>query len=143
MEGLPNRVAPSIDRSSVEFDQTVLKEVISDRPPTVGRSTCAPVVKTRESLDIELATEFFALSQLGQRVVIMDEVHKATPQREAGLASRIEVRDRPAAKFYGGTRVGVEQELRSYLVFCNSQPELARHFWFPGSITLKVSIVSN
>lgn len=112
MEGLPKRVAPSIDRSSVEFDQTVLKEVISDRPPTVGRSTCAPVGKTRESLDVELATEFLALSQLGQRVV-MDEVHKATPQREAGS----EVRDRPAA--------------------------MARHFWFPGSITWKVSIVSN
>ena len=36
---------------------------------------------------IEVATEFFAVKKLGQRLVVLDEMHKATPNGETALAS--------------------------------------------------------
>lgn len=40
----------------------------------------------REKIEIEIATEFYAVGKIGREVIVMDEIHKASPQGHAGLA---------------------------------------------------------
>lgn len=85
--GAPTRVVPLCNWSDPDHEVSLSDfQKLFTRAPSVGRTTRETAARVRETLDIEVATEFYTVGKVGKEVLVMDEIHKASAQGHASIA---------------------------------------------------------